>query len=79
MTDDGVFVEYKGKKTQLTFTGNPRKFLKPITIVSYYGRGGTSFVRDILGVVDYSSSRKKKKKHNNRLKEHQFPREMFQS
>ena len=60
MTDDGVFVEYKGKKTQLTFTGNPKKFLKPITIASYYGRGGTSFVRDILGVVDYSSSRKKK-------------------
>ena len=59
MTDDGVFVEYKGKKTQLTFTGNPRKFLKPNTIASYYGRGGTSFVRDILGVADYSSSRKK--------------------
>ena len=67
MTDDGVFVEYKGKKTRLTVAGNPRKFLKPITIASYYGRGGTSFVRDILGVVDYSSSRKK---HNNRLKEH---------
>ena len=59
MTDDGVFVEYKGKKTRLTVAGNPRKFLKPITIASYYGRGGTSFVRDILGVVDYSSSRKK--------------------
>ena len=59
MTDDGVFVEYKDKKTQLTFTGNPRKFLKPNYIAKKYGRGGISFVRDILGVVDYSSASKK--------------------
>ena len=60
MTDEGVFVEYKGKnKTRLTVAGNPRKFLKPSTISKNYGRGGTSFLRDILGVVDYSSASKK--------------------
>ena len=32
LTDKGIFVEYKDKKTQLTATGNPRKFLKPSTI-----------------------------------------------
>ena len=59
LTDKGIFVEYNGKKTQLTVAGNPRKFLKPSTISKKYGRGGTSFVRDILGVVDYSSASKK--------------------
>ena len=60
LTDKGIFVEYpKGRKTQLTVAGNPRKFLKPSTISKKYGRGGTSFVRDILGVVDYSSASKK--------------------
>ena len=60
LTDEGIFVEYKGKnKTRLTVAGNPRKFLKPSTISKNYGKGGTSFVRDILGVVDYSSASKK--------------------
>ena len=60
ITDKGIFVEYpKGRKTRLTATGNPRKFLKPSTISKNYGTGGTSFVRDILGVVDYSSASKK--------------------
>ena len=58
ITDDGVFVEYKGKKTKLTVAGNPRKFLKPNTIAGKYGSGGTSFVRNTLGVVDYSSASK---------------------
>ena len=58
LTDEGIFVEYNGEKTRLTAAGNPRKFLKPSTISKNYGRGGTSFVRDILGVVDYSSSKK---------------------
>ena len=70
ITDKGIFVEYpKGRKTRLTAIGNPRKFLKPSTISKNYGTGGTSFVRDILGVVDYSSASKKtqqlaKKKHH---------------
>ena len=59
ITDDGVFVEYIEKKIRLTAAGNPRKFLKPSTISKNYGRGGTSFVRNILGVVDYSSASKK--------------------
>ena len=77
LTDEGVFVEYKGKnKTRLTAAGNPRKFLKPSTISKNYGRGGTSFLRNVLGVVDYSSA---SKKHNNKLKKHTFPQEMFHS
>ena len=59
LTDKGIFVEYKGKKTQLTDARNLKKFLKPSTISKNYGKGGTSFVRDILGVVDYSSASKK--------------------
>ena len=59
MTDECIFVEYIEKKTRLTAAGNPRKFLKPSTISKNYGRGGTSFVRNILGVVDYSSASKK--------------------
>ena len=59
LTDKGIFVEYNGKKTQLTVAGNPRKFLATNTIARKYGKGGTSFVRDILGVVDYSSASKK--------------------
>ena len=70
LTDKGIFVEYKGKKTRLTVARNPRKFLKPSTISKNYGTGGTSFVRDILGVVDYSSA---SKKHNNNLKVFQYP------
>ena len=58
LTDEGIFVEYNGENTRLTAAGNPRKFLKPSTISKNYGRGGTAFVRDILGVVDYSSSKK---------------------
>ena len=46
--------------------GNPGKFLKPNYIAKKYGKGGTSFVRNTLGVVDYSSA--SKKKHNNELK-----------
>ena len=53
-----IFVEYGKNKTRLTVAGNPRKFLKPSTITKNYGTGGTSFVRDILGVVDYSSAKK---------------------
>ena len=59
MTDEGIFVEYNGEKTRLTAAGNPRKFLKPSTISRNYGRGGTSFERNVLGVVDYSSASKK--------------------
>ena len=59
LTDEGIFVEYIEKKTRLTAAENPRKFLKPSTISKNYGRGGTSFVRNILGVVDYSSASKK--------------------
>ena len=59
LTDEGIFVEYKGKKTRITAAGNPRKFLAPSTISKNYGLGGTAFVRDTLGVVDYSSGSKK--------------------
>ena len=59
LTDEGIFVEYIEKKTRLTVAGNPRKFLAPSTIARKYGKGGTSFVRNILGVVDYSSASKK--------------------
>ena len=49
----------RGEKTKLTVAGNPRKFLKPNTIAGQYGSGGTSFVRNTLGVADYSSASKK--------------------
>ena len=59
ITDKGIFVEYDGNKTRITAAGNPRKFLAPSTISKNYGLGGTAFVRDTLGVVDYSSGSKK--------------------
>ena len=76
LTDEGIFVEYNGRKTRITAAGNPRKFLAPSTISKNYGIGGTAFVRDTLGVVDYSSG---SKKHNDGLKKHTFPQEMFHS
>ena len=66
MTDDDIFVEYKGKKTKLTVAGNPRKFLKPNTIAGKYGSGGTSFVRNTLRVADYSSASKKTQQQTKR-------------
>ena len=59
-TDEGIFVEYRGeKRIQLTAKGNPQKFLSLTTISRNFGKGGTSFIRDILGVADYSSATKK--------------------
>ena len=59
ITDKGIFVEYNGNKARITAAGNPRKFLAPSTISKNYDLGGTSFVRDTLGVADYLSGSKK--------------------
>ena len=75
-TDKDIFVEYNGIKTRITAAGNPSKFLAPSTISKNNGIGGTAFVRDTLGVVDYSSG---SKKNNDGLKKHTFPQEMFHS
>ena len=55
MTDEGVFVEYSNRIIRLT-DGNPRKFLAVGTFKQRYGKGmkgGTAFLRNILGVVNY--------------------------
>ena len=54
-----VFLSNTRGKIRLTYAKKSRKFLKPVTIAGNYGDGGTSFVRDVLGVVDYSSASKK--------------------
>ena len=59
MTDEGVFVEYSDRIIRLTVDGNARKFLAIGTIKQRYGKGGTAFERNILGVVNYSSANRK--------------------
>ena len=57
--NDTIYVEYNERKTRLTHKGNPRKFLSLSTIKTSYGRGATSFIKETLGVEDYTSASKK--------------------
>ena len=48
--DKELAITYKGKTIRLTRVSNPNKFLAPGTLQLMYGKGGTQFVRDVLGI-----------------------------
>ena len=48
--DKELAITYKGKTIRLTHVNNPNKFLSPGTLSLMYGKGGTQFVRDVLGI-----------------------------
>ena len=48
--DKELAITYKGKTYRLTRKNNPNKFLSPNTLQIMYGKGGTQFVRDVLGI-----------------------------
>ena len=48
--DKELAITYKGKTYRLTRKNNPNKFLSPNTLQLMYGKGGTQFVRDVLGI-----------------------------
>ena len=50
--DKELAITYKGKTIRLTRVNNPNKFLSPGTLNIMYGKGGTHFVRDVIGVKD---------------------------
>ena len=50
--DKELAITYKGKTYRLTYTKNPNKFLSPDTLALRYGKGGTQFVRDVLGIKE---------------------------
>ena len=48
--DKELAITYKGKTYRLTLEKNPNKFLSPSTLKIMYGKGGTQFIRDVLGI-----------------------------
>ena len=48
--DRKLGINYKGKTIWLSHIRNTSQFLTPKTMASQYGRGGTQFVRDVLGI-----------------------------
>ena len=50
---------YNGKKVYLTYDFNKDRFYLPKTIAKEYGKGGTQFVRDVLGIKNWNNPIKK--------------------
>ena len=48
--DNKLGIMYQDKIIYLTYLKNPSQFLLPTTIASNVGKGGASFVRDVLGI-----------------------------
>ena len=48
--DKELAISYKDKTIRLTYTKDSNKFLSPKTLALRYGKGGTQFVRDVLGI-----------------------------
>ena len=48
--DKELAISYKDKTIRLTYTKDSNKFLSPTTLALRYGKGGTQFVRDVLGI-----------------------------
>ena len=44
-----------GKRVLLTLQTNANKFYSPISLASEYGKGGTQFVRDVLGIINWNN------------------------
>ena len=49
-SDKKLGIIYKGETIWLSWLRNPSQFLLPDTIAQKYGKGGTQFVRDVLGI-----------------------------
>ena len=45
-----LVISYKGKIIRLTQANKPNEFLSPNTLKLMYRKGGTQFVRDVLGI-----------------------------
>ena len=48
-----------GQRADLTLQTNSNKFYSPRTIAVHYGKGGTQFVRDVLGIKNWDNPIKK--------------------
>ena len=46
---------FNGERVQLTLQTNSNKFYSPRTIAIHYGKGGTQFVRDVLGIKNWKN------------------------
>ena len=57
--DKTLSVNYKGKTIWLTLRKNPSQFYTPKTIHAKYGKGGTQFVRDVLGISNWNNPSKR--------------------
>ena len=53
--DRRLGINYKGKTIWLSHIRNTSQFLTPKTMASQYGRGGTQFVRDVLGIKNWDN------------------------
>ena len=53
--DNKLGIIYKGETIWLTHIRNTSQFLTPKTIALKYGKGGTQFVRDVLGIKNWDS------------------------
>ena len=62
--DKELAISYKDKAIRLTYTKDSNKFLSPRTLALRYGKGGTQFVRDVLGIKpkrpEFSPEQRKK-------------------
>ena len=53
--DNKLGIIYKGETIWLSHIRNTSQFLTPRTMASQYGKGGTQFVRDVLGIKNWDS------------------------
>ena len=61
-TTGSLSVIYHGgnsKRVYITLQQNTNKFYLPTTIAAWYGKGGTQFVRDVLGIKNWDNPIKK--------------------
>ena len=57
--DNKLGITYQSKTIWLTYLRNPSQFASPKTIALAYGRGGTHFVRDFLGITNFDNPDKR--------------------
>ena len=53
--DNKLGIAYKGVIFWITHIKNTSQFLTPRSMVSQYGKGGTQFVRDVLGIYNWNN------------------------
>ena len=61
-TTRSLSVIYHGgnsKRVYITYQTNSNKFYSPITMAAEYGKGGTQFVRDVLGIKNWDNPSKR--------------------